>query len=665
MNRADATPGSGVRSGTAALVLALAAAPTARAQQVFPSGVELVAVDVTVVDRDGHPVADLRPGDFEVKVGGRARHVVSAQFVRQVAAAPERAEPTATPEAPGFSSNRYTPPGRLIVLVPDVGWMSTGGGRAVIQAAGRFLARLAPEDRVALVTIPVGPRVDFTTDHAKVAEAVKLVRGGVRRLKGVHNVSLAEAFSRYSPMGDRSLWDAAVERKCTSAGADSSSARICVLQLESEARRLYEDARATTLTSVSALCGVLNALRTIEGPKTVVYVSQGLVTGRSSGEMGADRILDPVAESAARARVSLYTVLVDRAFLEAADAEERFLAETGSQDAELYRDGLEAVAGYTGGPLLKATTTADFAFERVASETSATWLLSFEPEADDRDGKLHEIKVSVRRGGLEVRARRHFVVAPKEAAPASAEVHARRSLDALLPDPDVPVTVTALALGHPEGGVKLVIAAEIGLGGDLAATAAVGYRLLDAEGKIAAGAIETGRLERMRSAGGEALYYVATVPLSPGTYRLKLAAATPSGRTGSVERTVEAALKAAGGLRLSDMLVAEPGRRDSGPVVNVDGQLLARAVRVLLEVRSATAEPTVRFELAAVGEPLARLTTAALVRPRAEPASYNADAALDLGSLAPGRYELRAVVLRTDGTEAGRIVRSLELLPKR
>jgi hypothetical protein len=229
----------------------------------------------------------------------------------------------------------------------------------------------------------------------------------------------------------------------------------------------------------------------------------------------------------------------------------------------------------------------------------------------------------------------------------------------------VPVTVTSLAVGQTVGGVRLVIAAEIGRGPHLAATTAVACRLVNAEGRVAAGAIETGRLERMRSAGGEALYYVATVPLPPGTYRLKLAAATPSGRTGSVERTVEGALKGVGNLQLSDVVVAEPGRRDSGPVVNVDGQLLARAVRVLLEIRSANVEPAVRFELAAAGEPVARLATDALVRPRAEPASYDAGATLDIDSLAPGRYELRTIVLLPDGTEAGRCIRPLELLPNR
>jgi VWFA-related protein len=656
----------GVRWVLTALGAALAFPLAARAQQVFPSGVELVAVDVTVVDHEGRPVADLSAGDFTVKVGGRSRKVVAAQLVRQAAPAPEApaAAPAPPRAVPVFSSNRDTPPGRLIVLVPDVGWMSTGGGRAAVQAAGRFLARLTPQDKVALVTIPVGPSVDFTTDRAKVAEAVGLVRGSSRqRVMGMRNLSIGEAFARIVPMGDRRLWSAAVTRECGGFYAGSFLGD-CALELESEARRIYEMARATTATSLAALRGVFRALRTVDGPKTVVYISQGLVTGRSSGDLGADRPLEQVAEDAARARVSLYSILVDRAFIEAGDVSETFLPETRFQDADLFRDGLEAVAGYSGGPLLKTLTTADFAFERVVSETSATWLLSFEPEADDRDGKVHEIKVAVARDGVEVRARPRFVVAPKEAAPATAEAHARRSLDALLPEADVALAVTTLALGNREAGVRLVVAADVGLGGDLAETAAVGYRLLDGEGQAAAGAIETGRLDRMRSPGGDALYYLVTVTLTPGTYTLKLAAATPQGRTGSVETTIEARLKPAGALLLSDLLVAEPGRRDAGPVICVDGRLLGRTARAVLEVRGAVAPPSVQYEVAPAGETGARLMAGASVRPIAEPGCYNAEATLDLGPLEAGRYELRAVVLLPDGSEAGRVVRPIELPAK-
>ena len=59
------------------LLLALAAlmAPVFQ-QQTFKTGVDLVAVDVTVVDRNGTPVENLTAADFEVWIAGRPRKVV-------------------------------------------------------------------------------------------------------------------------------------------------------------------------------------------------------------------------------------------------------------------------------------------------------------------------------------------------------------------------------------------------------------------------------------------------------------------------------------------------------------------------------------------------------------------------------------------------------------
>ena len=44
-------------------------------QPTFKSGVELVALDVTVVDRNGRPVQGLGPEAFQVTIDGRPRRV--------------------------------------------------------------------------------------------------------------------------------------------------------------------------------------------------------------------------------------------------------------------------------------------------------------------------------------------------------------------------------------------------------------------------------------------------------------------------------------------------------------------------------------------------------------------------------------------------------------
>jgi len=51
-------------------------------QPTFKGGVTLVTVDVTVLDKDGNPVRDLKPEDFEIKLNNKAQAVKSLAFVQ-------------------------------------------------------------------------------------------------------------------------------------------------------------------------------------------------------------------------------------------------------------------------------------------------------------------------------------------------------------------------------------------------------------------------------------------------------------------------------------------------------------------------------------------------------------------------------------------------------
>src|SRR5204862_124963 len=68
----------------------------------FRAGVEALPVDVTVVDDKGQPIRDLLAADFTVRVDGRARRVVSAQWIAAGTGAPAAAA-ARVPE--GFVSN--------------------------------------------------------------------------------------------------------------------------------------------------------------------------------------------------------------------------------------------------------------------------------------------------------------------------------------------------------------------------------------------------------------------------------------------------------------------------------------------------------------------------------------------------------------------------------
>src|SRR6185503_6022615 len=81
----------------------------------FQATVEVTSVDVTVVDDRGKPVANLTPADFNVRIDGGQRRVVSAEWIPLAA---ESSAPAAAPPD-GYSTNDSATGGRLIVVAVD------------------------------------------------------------------------------------------------------------------------------------------------------------------------------------------------------------------------------------------------------------------------------------------------------------------------------------------------------------------------------------------------------------------------------------------------------------------------------------------------------------------------------------------------------------------
>ena len=60
---------------------------TQKPQTTFRSGLDVIAVDVQVIDRNGVPVPGLGPDKFEVTINGRRRRVLSAELIESRSAA--------------------------------------------------------------------------------------------------------------------------------------------------------------------------------------------------------------------------------------------------------------------------------------------------------------------------------------------------------------------------------------------------------------------------------------------------------------------------------------------------------------------------------------------------------------------------------------------------
>ena len=276
---------------------------------------------MSVVDGNGRPVEDLLAPEFAVKIDGEERRVVSAEHVRidVEAARREAADPFETL----YTTNLRPSNGRQIVLAVDQLGIRFGAARPLLTSAAKFLDRLSPADRVALVAYPEpGVQVAFTSDRLRLKRAMELIVGRQRRSLRTLNIGMSEALA----IGERNngqIFEDVVRRECpppTSIGYDP-----CKEQVANQSAEMARDARQSSLDSLRGLRDLLRGLSVFEGPKMLILMSELLIVGNQQD-------LDEVINAAALARVTINVLLMD---VSRSDVTIRELGPTMTQDRNL------------------------------------------------------------------------------------------------------------------------------------------------------------------------------------------------------------------------------------------------------------------------------------------------------------------------------------------
>jgi hypothetical protein len=303
---------------------------------------KLIAVDFAAVGADSLPVADLLPTDVTLRIDGRTRAIRSLEYV------PVRTTGGMASSVP-YGSNVVTEGGRSIVLIVDFESIRPGREAALRDHIGQFARGLSPSDRLALVTVPYGGvKVDLTTDHARVTQALVALSG-------------------------------------QAASTESETEAAC-----------------RTRATLVALRGAIDDLRGGEAPVTVVLFSgqlagpQGVQSMQSGVSLGRCQLLrehfQHVSGAVANARAQLYIVQ----------------PELSTSSAGLV--GLEHLTGVTGAPLWHISGAGDGALGRVLRETGGYYLARFEPEPEETQGSVRGLSVNISRPGVVLRSRPQMTV---------------------------------------------------------------------------------------------------------------------------------------------------------------------------------------------------------------------------------------------------------------
>jgi VWFA-related protein len=607
--------------------------PGPQAPPVFRAGVELVSIDVTALDGNGRQVTDLTARDFQIEIDGDKRTVSTVEYIRSADPLRQIGAPhkvVVADETFSTSNAKGAPRGRLIVLLIDQGNIRTGAARHAMNSAKKFIDTLTPEDRVSVVAVPgPGELVDFTTNHDKVREALLRIVGTSDPLRSRFNLSVTEALALYS-RSNAQLIAEVVSRSCGSlAGTDFDR---CEREVDADAGEVANEIRRRTQESVHGMRSVLQSIAAVEGPKSVIVISEGLVFEGLGGET------DDLALVAADARASI--------------------------------DVLQ-LAGAARGELYRINTTAEYAFDRISRALDGYYLLGVESRPDDRNGKRHRIGVKSLRRGVTLRSRRSFVtsMSAKSTTPSDAVTRAIRSP---LPINDLPLKVSTWLYKQPATHkVRVIVAAEVERLAGQSLEYTVGMAIVNKQGRGFGQPVEVQKLTEKPGDEGTAMF-TGMLAVDPGEYRVIVSMADSEGRVGSVARAVTAFQLDGPGLALGDLLV---GSFDSGkPVIDasiepaVSGPLAALMEAYAPALQSSPAGPgDAPFGLEATldilgtedGAPLASIPMR--IGRGTSPEIANASAQFNTATLPPGRYLARGSI-RHNGKPQGHMLRPFRIM---
>jgi VWFA-related protein len=318
----------------------------------FRTGTNVVRVDVTVIDRRGYPATELTADDFEVREDGQPQTITQFKLVEAYGQPTDDLSlPIRSPEHAAAEAAREDV--RVFLFFWDeyhieehrsALFARTGLTRVMLNAFG-------PTDLVAVMD-PLTPTdaIRFTRDRRELANQV-------HRLKGRRGV--------YFP---RSL----VEEEHLRAPPQHGGIEVIRQQV--------------TTSAIRSAAGFLGTLK--EGRKSLVLISETLGPTRSAGEYG------DVVSSLTRAANETNTVIY-------------VFDPRGLQIGRRMSDMLDTIAYASGGqPIVTNDLAARFT-RVVVNQSSAFYLLGYAKEVA-ADGKFHDIKVRVKRPGLEVRARNGY-----------------------------------------------------------------------------------------------------------------------------------------------------------------------------------------------------------------------------------------------------------------
>ncbi len=391
-------------------------------QPTFRTGINFVSVDTIVTDRKGNPVDDLTPDDFEVFEDGQPQAIETFKLIRVDGnPAPDEGEPRPITSSYAEEAEARRDDVRLFVIFFDDYHVRLGASMRVKQDMIQFIqTQIGPKDMIAMM-YPLDPlrAVSFTRNHQAVIRAIEQWEGRKYRYIPPRNM-MEERYANY-PVS-------VVERIRNQVSLSALRGLMMRLGGLREGRKTvivvsegYTDFVPPQINDPSAaLPGVGNPNRNnpmLGDPSQGAETQLAQDRARFFGDMDIRQQMRDVYTEANRNNVSLYMLdprgLAGFEF----DIDQGVGLSTDKNSLDATLDSLRLLADETDGRAIINRNDLSVGLKQMMQDASAYYLLGYSSSAAPTDGRFHQIRVRVKRPGLEVRARKgYWALRPEEAA---------------------------------------------------------------------------------------------------------------------------------------------------------------------------------------------------------------------------------------------------------
>jgi Ca-activated chloride channel homolog len=400
----------------------------------------LVVVGVVVRDSNGRAVSDLHKEDFRLLADGQPQEI--AGFAVEVSKPQHEAvQAQVATAAPAGATNSLSLPSaaalpqRFIALFFDDLHGKPEDFQRSRDAAWRYMTTSARlQDHVAILTASGNTQVDFTSDQAKLHDALLHLAPRGLRPAGCPDIDEYEAYLVDKEHSSDALAVAhaeAIQCQCGSraavdpmtecpammqsrAGGDTC-AQAASRDAEVKAGAVWSYAENQARYSLQALENSVSRLAAMPGQRSLVLVSTGFLT-----ETQAHKI-DAIINHALQQEVVISAIYAPGLQAPLPEEIEENSLPSGLVKVELFKtmmkdraaifstSVLASLSSGTGGVFFYNNNDFDDGFRRAAAVPEVLYVLAFSPQEVNLNGKFHPLKVTLNtREHFTVQARRGY-----------------------------------------------------------------------------------------------------------------------------------------------------------------------------------------------------------------------------------------------------------------